>query len=159
MTEASDDWMDDDVGLTMDDEDDDVKVEEPLKAEEVVTIKSDNSTAKSKKKGNGKKDKTKQPDQKIESKQKVVKPETKPKKEAQSDDIDSVLDDWLNGDDEIPEELPEVDVKTEKKDLKSLKTQKANEILSNMNKLSGIMDDRTNTNIQGSVENFLFVFL
>merc|ERR1711874_321710 len=36
MTEASDDWMDDDVGLTMDDEDDDdVKVEEPVKVEEV----------------------------------------------------------------------------------------------------------------------------
>merc|ERR1712004_898127 len=42
MTEASDDWMDDEVGLTMDDEDeDDVKVEEPVKVEEVVTIKQD----------------------------------------------------------------------------------------------------------------------
>ena len=117
MTGASDDWMDDEVGLTMDAEDDDeVKVEEPVKVEEVVTIKAENATAKNKKKkGNGKKDKTTQPDQKTESK----KSEEKPKTEASSDDIDSVLDDWLNGDDEIPEDLPEINVKTEKKDVKS----------------------------------------
>merc|ERR1711953_805620 len=41
MTEASDDWMDDSVGLTMDEEDEeeeDVKVEEPVKVEELVKV-------------------------------------------------------------------------------------------------------------------------
>merc|ERR1712203_1125153 len=97
----------------------------------------------------------KEPEKKSEPKPKPnQKTESKPK-EVASNGIDSVPDDWLNGgDDEIPEELPEINVKTEKKDVKSLKTKKANQILSNMNKLSGIMDDRTNTSIQGSVENF-----
>ena len=162
MTGASDDWMEDEVGLTMDDEEDnDVKVEEPVRSEKVESIEPNNSPAKNKKKkSNGKKDKTKKPDQTTESKiaveNEIAKTESKPKIETSSvDAIDSVLDDWLKGgDEEIPEELPNIDVKSEKKDVKSLKTQKANEILSNMNKLSGIMDDRTNTNIQGSVENF-----
>ena len=68
-----------------------------------------------------------------------------------SDDIDSLMDDWLNGgDDGIPDELPDIDAKTEKKDSKSLKSQKANAMLSNMNKLSGILDD--GSNIEGSME-------
>ena len=121
-----------------------------------------------KKKGRGKKgvkeeQNGKEPDIKVQKKEEPKKKDGSPsknvkekkKKQESKDDIDSVLDDWLNGgDNEIPDELPDIDVSKEKKDVKSLKTKKANEILHNMNKLSGIMDDGSNTKIQNSVENF-----
>ena len=69
-------------------------------------------------------------------------------------DIDSILDDWLNGaDEEIPDELPEInDIKEEKKNVKNMKTDKKNKVLSDMSKLSNIMDDKANKNVQSSVE-------
>ena len=67
----------------------------------------------------------KEPEKKQETKTKPSedkKTESKPNK-VSSDDIDSLMDDWLNGgDDGIPEELPDIDVKTEKKEAKSLKS-------------------------------------
>ena len=71
-------------------------------------------------------------------------------------DIDSILDDWLNGaDEEIPDELPEIDdIKEEKKNVKNMKTDKKNKVLSDMSKLSNIMDDKANKNVQNSVEDW-----
>merc|ERR1711976_932648 len=86
----------------------------------------------------------------------VINNGTSPKK---SDGIDNILDDWLNGaDEDIPDELPDIDVKEVKKEakknVKAAKTQKKNAILNDMSKLSNIMDDCTDKNVQSSVEGF-----
>ena len=192
MSGSSDDWMDDDVGFTMEDEDNDevqttnepanikniqAEASEDIPEKKEKTSKNKNKKEKGKvdqdpedgEKKSGKKNEQdkkqknkslnknqpeKRTDPRKEREEETVKDKTK--KELKSpDDVDSVLDDWLNGgDDEIPDELPDIEIKKEKKDVKSLKTQKANELLHNMNKLSGIMDDTSNTKIQSSVENF-----
>ena len=192
MSGSSDDWMDDDVEFTMEGEDDDEvqSTNEPAnikniqaKASEDVLEKKEKTSKNKKKKEKGKADQDlkqgeeksgkkneqdkkqknksqnkNQPEKRTESRKKREEEtvQDKSKKELKSpDDVDSVLDDWLNGgNDEIPDELPDIEIKKEKKDVKSLKTQKANELLHNMNKLSGIMDDTSNTKIQSSVENF-----
>ena len=136
MEDADDAWMDDDIGFSMEDEEDEDLV--------VVTKKETKNSIGSKSKDTEK-----------------SKPETKrdDKGIKKSDGIDSILDDWLNGaDDDIPDELPDIDVKEVKKEpkknVKTVKTQKKNAILNDMSKLSNIMDDNTDKHVQSSVEGF-----
>jgi len=81
--------------------------------------------------------------------------ETKAVEEPKSD-IDQLLDDWLNGaEEEVPDELPDIDdIKESKPKVKDIKTQKKNNILGDMSKLSNIMDETTDKSVQNSVENW-----
>ena len=131
-TEATDAWIDDDnVGFSMKDEDDAVivtKMEKQIKEQKKEEVKKNTE------------------------KPKVSSPKPEPKS-----DIDSILDDWLNGgdDDDVPDELPEIDdVKKDKKTVKDMKTQKKNDILADMSKLSNIMDEKTDKKVQNNVESF-----
>ena len=144
MEDANDAWMDDDVGFTMEEEEDEdlvvvtKKETQNLKGLKPKVISNDNNKSK---------------EQPIVA---VINKGTSPKK---SDGIDNILDDWLNGaDEDIPDELPDIDVKEVKKEakknVKAAKTQKKNAILNDMSKLSNIMDDCTDKNVQSSVEGF-----
>merc|ERR1711892_167739 len=97
-----------------------------------------------------------------------VKPSTiiEPKKEtvAKKSNIDSILDDWLKGseedanDDTIPDELPEIDDaidnKNKKADVKSLKSDKINTVLSDMSQISNIISKDSNTGVKNAIDDW-----
>ena len=173
MEDANDAWMDDDVCFTMEDEEDEdlvlvtkketksettkeykPKIPEALKKETHKTDMPEESKSKSSEVSKvGLK-----VEKKLQKKLEVAEMHRNDKASSKkSDDIDSVLDDWLNdADDEVPDELPDInDIKKEtKKNVKAAKTQKKNALLNDMSKLSNIMDDKTDKNVQSSVENF-----
>ena len=93
---------------------------------------------------------------------------TQPKKEpvieTKKSSIDSILDDWLKGseedanDDTIPDELPEIDDaidnKDKKPDMKALKTNKINTVLSDMGQISNIIDKDSNNRVKNAIDDW-----
>ena len=177
MTEASDAWMnDDDVGFSMEYEDEGESVQEKEEKEKPIAANAPNTS-----KGFKPLPMTDASDswmdddvggfyiedeEEDEKKEKIKKVEEKPKeskevcKEMESkieSDIDNILDEWLNAgddDDDVPDELPDINVKYTKKNVKDIKTSKKNKVLADMSRLSNIMDDKQNKNVQNTVEDW-----
>merc|ERR1719419_1252155 len=179
IDEAIDSWMDDDVGIIQesDEEESEGQVEKINKVSEEEKKSSSNDIPSKNKtpKTNDTKHKATESKQEENTKSKPqttkknkiekdsISDKTMPEKVDQStkekskSNIDSILDDWLKGseedanDDSIPDELPDIGddipAKEKKVDVKTLKSSKVNAVLSDMSRLSNIMDKDSNRGV------------